>query len=95
MEKTPITLNDTVRKLEAVISADLDETTVMMDIEKGQYYSLNTVGTRIWEMLDEPIIVSTICERLRANFEVSTEKCQHEALSYLTHLLELSIIEII
>lgn len=94
MSKPKITLESTVQKQETVISADLEEAIVMMDIEKGQYYSLNEVGSKIWDMLTEPIQVHAICENLMTDFDVSAEVCQQEVLAYLTELLELGIISI-
>jgi len=94
-KQTLITLKDIVCKPESIISTDLDEGIVMMDIEKGQYYSLNTVGSSIWKRIEDPIVVADICDQLMTEFEVSKQQCQEEVLTYLARLLELGIVKIV
>ncbi len=89
-----ISIEDTVQKTDTVISSDLDEVTVMMDIEKGQYYCLNRMGMRIWGMLGAPITVISICDRLMANFEVPVQQCREEVLAYLNKLLQQNVVKI-
>lgn len=93
MPQSLITLQDTVYKPESIISSDIDEGIVMMDIEKGQYYSLNTMGSRIWKMIDEPIGVRQVCDHLMSEFDISQQQCQKEVLTYLAQLLELGIVK--
>ena len=95
MKQTQVTLNDIVSKPETIISADLDGGIVMMSIEKGQYYKLNTIGSTIWKLIEKPIAVTDICDQLMAEFEVSKQQCQEEVLNYLTKLLELDNVKIV
>ena len=37
------------------ISGRLHDELVMMDMEKGKYFSLNPVATRIWDLLEKPL----------------------------------------
>ena len=94
MESINITSESIVRQVDSFISSNLEESVVMMDIEKGQYYSLNSVGAKIWEMTDNPIYVKDLCEYLTNNFDIDTEQCEREVVFYLKQLLDLDIITI-
>ena len=45
-----LTLSSTVSQSLNQISAQLGDETVMMNIEKGNYYGLDSVGRKIWEI---------------------------------------------
>ncbi|ETJ15853.1 hypothetical protein Q604_UNBc4C00183G0002, partial [human gut metagenome] len=56
-KKTKINLTldcEVIRNLE-IDDTNIDGETVMMDIENGEYYALNEVGTRVWELTKEKI----------------------------------------
>ena len=77
-----------------VISGKLEDQIVMMDIEKGKYFSMNPVATRVWELLEEPSSAGELCDQLLNEFEVSREKCFDEVQELLDKLLELDLLEI-
>ncbi|WP_461425188.1 PqqD family peptide modification chaperone [Gymnodinialimonas sp.] len=37
-----------------MIAAEMDGEVVMMDIEKGSYFSMNAVGSHVWAALETP-----------------------------------------
>ena len=71
----------------------LDDQVVMMDVESGNYYGLNPVASRIWELTENPTTVNKICQILEQEFDVTPEMCQKETMNFLAKLLELKIIE--
>ena len=78
-----------------VIFSDMDDETVMMSMEKGEYYGVNPVGRRIWELLATPGTAAGICEVLFEEYKVSRVQCCQEVLAFLTHLAEKDIIKVI
>jgi len=77
-----------------VISSKLEDQLVMMDIDKGKYFSMNPVATRVWELLEEPSSVNELCDELLNEFEVSKEQCFDEVLELLGKMKELDLLEI-
>lgn len=88
-----LNLDSSIQKVDSFISADLEESLVMMDTEKGQYYNLNKIGAKIWQMADQPVAVSEICSQLIDIYDISDEQCKNEVIAYLTRLSDLSIIK--
>jgi len=87
-------LQTTVVRDEDIIFSDMDDETVMMSMEKGEYYGINPVGRRIWELLETPVKVAGICETLSDEYNVSPEQCRKEVLVFLAQLSEKDIIKV-
>jgi hypothetical protein len=74
------------------ISGRLHDELVMMDIDKGKYFSLNPVATRIWELLDKPCSLDELCESLMFEYEVDQSLCKKEVSEYLRQMDKLGLI---
>jgi hypothetical protein len=70
-----------------LISVIGDET-VMMDIDKGVYIGMNSVGSNIWNMLSEARSVKDIIFSLTTKYDISTAQCEKETLIYLKQMLD-------
>jgi hypothetical protein len=79
---------------EGQVSCDLAEEVAILDIKSGIYYGLNTIGARIWKLIQEPRTVSEVCETLLAEYEVKPERCEHELLALLQELAAKGLIEV-
>lgn len=82
-----INLDSTINKSGELLATDVDGELVMMNIETGKYYGMNTIGAAIWKMIEEPIDVTSICEELEKKFEVDSATCEKEVLNFL-HQME-------
>jgi hypothetical protein len=64
------------RRREGVAAQFADGEAVLLDIESGEYFSLNSVGSRIWELCDgtrsTAEIVSVICDEFDVAEKVAT-----------------------
>ena len=79
---------DTVlARADELIEAEIDGDTVMMSIERGEYYGLDTIGSEIWKMLATPLSVAAICETMITRYEVAPEQCQRDVIAFLDDLV--------
>ena len=81
------------------INKDIDATEfndekVMMNMDKGKYYALNEVGSRIWDLINKNTDVSEIIKALLEEYDVSEEECTKEVISYLEDLYNAELIEV-
>lgn len=70
-----------------LMTADMNGSAVMMDIMTGKYYNLGEVGGRIWELLEEPVTVGALVQKLTAEYDVSAEQCRADIEPFLNKLL--------
>ena len=73
---------------EGLMTADMNGSAVMMDIMSGKYYNLGEVGGRIWEMLEEPMTLGNLVQKLTAEYDVSAYRCRSDMLPFLNTLIE-------
>jgi len=66
----------------------MDNETVMMSIENGEYYGINSVGSRIWELLDQPRSILELTDLLLEEFDVPENECQQDVMEFVEKLVE-------
>jgi hypothetical protein len=74
------------------ISSKLQEERVILDIEKGKYFSLNPVATLIWEILEQALTIESLCDQLIEEYDVESEKCKLETTAYIQEMVKLGLI---
>ena len=84
-----------VRRIDDVLETDINDATVMMDIDQGRYFGLNDTGTRIWALLAQPIVIRDLCGQLAADFDVPPEQCEQEVLDFLGSLLTRGLLQVL
>lgn len=65
---------------------------VILSLKNGVYYSLNPIGVRIWNLMNEPIIVSDIRDTLIREFEVEPGQCEMDVLALLQDMAKEGLI---
>lgn len=83
-----VTLDHLIIRNPDLVAADMDGDTVMMSIERGEYYGISGVGSRIWELLERPTTLAAICEIIHAEFEVDEETCLTDARKFILELMD-------
>lgn len=79
--------NSVIKREEGHLHCLLDRQAVILNTRDGQYYQMDPIGTSIWERLELPRTVSSICEELTAEFNVDAGRCKEEVMRFLGHLL--------
>jgi hypothetical protein len=74
------------RTAEHVVATQQADTTILLDVRGGKYYTLNEVGGRIWSLLTEGATVSWVAQRLASEFEVPPEKLSADVERFVTLL---------
>ena len=74
------------------VSGKLQDEEVILDIEKGKYFSLNPVATAIWEMLEQPLSEDHLCKKLIEEYDVEPEKCRLETVAYIEEMIKLGLV---
>jgi hypothetical protein len=86
--KAVINLDSLVQRNPKLIANQMDGEIVMMSIDNGEYYGLDEVGSRIWELLESQVLVSSLIDSLMVEFNVSKEECERDIVDFLSELFE-------
>ena len=89
-----INLDTIINKNLEIDDTDLDGEKVMMNLDKGEYFMMNEVGSRIWEIISEPVNVKGIIDTLRSEYEVDEETCKDTVVEFLGKLNNAVLISI-
>jgi hypothetical protein len=81
-----VDLNTRVARSEEVLTSEVDGEVVMMSIEQGTYSGLDGIGSEIWRLLESPLKVSEICDRMVARYDVEKDVCEKDVLAFLNDL---------
>ena len=71
---------------EDLITSKIGDEVVLMTIENGKYFSINQVGSQIWELIKHPTTAEHVCRELVAKYAVSMEQCLSDTLPFLERL---------
>ncbi|SFD79744.1 Coenzyme PQQ synthesis protein D (PqqD) [Chitinophaga sp. CF118] len=76
------------RNEEKFLVSHIGDEVVMMDISKGVYIGMNSVGSNIWNILAEALPVKDIVVSLTNIYDISPGQCETETIAYLEQMLE-------
>jgi hypothetical protein len=89
-----ITLDTVIRRIENIDASDLNGEKVMMNLEKGQYFALNEVGSSIWDIIKVPLTIRGITEALLKEYDVDTLTCEQAVIRFIGKMSDAELINI-
>jgi len=81
------------RKLD-IDTTEIDGEKAMMNLEKGQYFMLNGVGSRIWDIIEKPCSVKEVVSDLLEEYDVDEVTCKQSTFEFLGKLNHAELISI-
>ncbi|OHD01552.1 MAG: hypothetical protein A2885_03040 [Sphingopyxis sp. RIFCSPHIGHO2_01_FULL_65_24] len=81
-----LTGNTLITRNPSILFNDFDDGLMMMDIDSGNYFDVDSVGGRIWALLDSPATLDTICDSLVAEYDVEPGTCRTETIGFVQEL---------
>jgi hypothetical protein len=94
-DQKPLSEASVVAAQADVVSCDLVGAAALLDLQTSTYYTLNEVGSRIWNLIQQPTAVSDICEDVLSRYEVDSRRCYDDVLALLRNLDDAGLIEIV
>lgn len=78
-----------------VIQSRIGNEIVMLDVESGFYFGLNSVASVIWDMMKVEVDLETMVGELMREFDVDKSTCELDTIELLSHMLEKKIIRVV
>ena len=76
------------------LAARLDDEAVVLGLDRGLYFGLNEVATRVWELLEPPRRVEKVVATIRDEYEVDEETCRRDVTDLLERLVAEGLAEV-
>lgn len=87
-----------MKKYKAVtehLSCDLNGEAVVLNMKNGKYYGLNSVGSSIWSVIQDPLTFDDIKDAVLEEFEIDEATCGREVELFLEQMTKEDLLEII
>lgn len=81
--------------VENLALADLGDESVVLDVNSGVYFGLNTVGAFIIERISSPTRVSVLLEAIADNFDARQEVLTKDTLDFLSRMQDANLIKVV
>lgn len=91
-KKNEIGPDTIVQRRNELLFNKIDGEVVMLSIENGEYYGMDDVGGRIWEILENPISIKKLLAILVQEYNVSYESCKKDVIPFINLLIEKKIV---
>lgn len=75
------------------VGTQVEDQFVMVNIDGGEYVSLNATATAIWNALEQPVSSDAIVEQLRGGFDVEPDQCTAAVNRVLGELEQMQLVE--
>ena len=95
MTRSDITPETVVCRSDSLLSNNLGEDVVMMDIDQGAYYGLEDVAASIWKLIEEPVSIGSLSEQLMSEYDVAPERCEQDVTAFVGSLVDRKIVRIV
>ena len=92
--KSELSGHSTVVAVKQQLSCDMDGEAVILHLKAGVYYGLDSVGARIWALIQEPKTVDQIKGAILEEYDVEPDQCERDVLALLQELAAEDLIEI-
>jgi len=72
----------------------IDDEIVILSLENNEYFGLDKVGSRIWELLEQPMIFNKLLAQLTDEYKVTEKQCKEDTLTFLAKMADKKLIVI-
>jgi Coenzyme PQQ synthesis protein D (PqqD) len=79
---------------EHVMMREVGGEAVILNIESEQYFGLDEVGTRMWEVLVTADSISTALETLLEEYDVDAEQLKQDLFEFINKLVSEKLLQI-
>lgn len=88
-------MSDTFITSAEVVAREVGGEMVLLDLSSGQYFGLDPVGARIWELLNEqPRSLEQLTDAIEAEFDAPRARIEKDLLALANQLCDQELIVI-
>jgi len=81
-----LSITDAVRIPEGVIFRELNGEAVILNLDNGTYFGLNSVGMRIWQLCEQHASLREVWKAMEREFDAPGDALQLDLLAFVNEL---------
>ena len=87
-----LSLASRVRISDDVLFQELNEEAVLLNLKTGEYFGLDPLGVRIWQLLATHELLSDVASVVVAEYDVTTDRCATDLLVLIGEMERQSLV---
>ena len=87
-------LTDRLTASSDVVAREVGGETILLDLASGTYFGLDSVGARIWALIEdtEGLSLAQVCDAIMGEFAVAREVLEFDVLALAKKLTEQNLV---
>ncbi len=90
-----ITLAHRATRSDDVLFQEVGGEAVLLDLASEQYFGLDPVGTRIWQLLEKAQPLQSVFETICAEFDAEPERIQGDLMVLMGQLATAGLVKVV
>lgn len=95
MSESSARLNSRVVLSTRQVSCPLHGEAALLQLDQGVYYGLNTVGARMWELLQQGSSLAEVRDRICAEYEIDEAACERDLCELVDDLSAAGLVQLL
>ncbi|HEV8722563.1 MAG TPA: PqqD family peptide modification chaperone [Candidatus Binatia bacterium] len=91
---TQLSRSTTIKAIEEQLSCDLAGEAVILSLKSGEYFGLNELGARIWNLIQKPRTLGELVELLMLEYEVAIDQLERDLTSLLDEMCTQGLVDV-
>ena len=87
-------LTQSIKVLPDILSQEVSGETVLLDLNSENYFGLNDVGTRIWQLIQEDGDLQKVYDTMLDEYDVDKKQLEKDMEELVAKLVDAGLIEI-
>lgn len=83
----PVEENARFVRNESIPTGEVDGEMVALDLDKGNCFGMDGIGSQIWELAAKPVSVAEIVDALTSRHDVTRARCIADVTPFIDDLL--------
>jgi hypothetical protein len=89
-----VSFSDRVRVPDDVLISNLQEESVILNLDSERYFGLDDIGTRFLSVLTTSDSIEAAYKKLLSEYDVDSEMLRHDLIALVENLIEQGIVQI-
>lgn len=90
-----VSLHTAVLRKKDITTVDFDGELALMDVNKGVYYYMDSIGSEIWGILQTITTTDEIVQQLILQYDIDEETCRNHVLNFIEELIDRDLVLIL
>jgi hypothetical protein len=92
--ESPLSGNPTVCAVKDQVTCQLSDEAVILQLQYGVYFGLDSVGASIWRLIQTPKTITEVRDAIVEEYEVTPEQCEADLQALLAGMKEQRLVTV-